>query len=102
MLQTNQQGFSLRQLVVQGQALGRYGVGPNEQGAMTVLSEFDSNFRSASSPSAVGSYRVQGGDTLRSIAQAAYGDNRLWWKIAQANGLSGDSDLRVGQTLSLP
>ncbi|WP_140637571.1 LysM peptidoglycan-binding domain-containing protein, partial [Methylibium rhizosphaerae] len=40
--------------------------------------------------------------TLRSIAQAAYGDNRLWWKIAQANGLSGDSDLRVGQTLSLP
>lgn len=32
----------------------------------------------------------------------AYGDSSLWYLIAEANGLSGNSDLRVGQTLSIP
>jgi len=40
--------------------------------------------------------------TWQAIAQAAFGDSTQWWRIAQANGLQGDRDLRVGQTLTLP
>ena len=49
-----------------------------------------------------GSYVVSSGDTLRAIALAVYGDARLWFLIAQANGLSSDADLRAGQTLNVP
>jgi hypothetical protein len=45
---------------------------------------------------------VQSGDTLQSIAAGAYGDSALWFRIAQANGLSGNGDLKVGQTLAIP
>jgi hypothetical protein len=58
----------------------------------------DSNFP-APTP---GAYTVQAGDTLESIAQGAYGDSSLWYLIADANGLSGDKDLRVGQTVNIP
>jgi hypothetical protein len=50
----------------------------------------------------VRSYTVMAGDTLRSIAQGQYGSASLWWKIADANGLLGDSGLQVGQVLSVP
>ncbi|WP_316682958.1 LysM peptidoglycan-binding domain-containing protein, partial [Ralstonia flaminis] len=40
--------------------------------------------------------------TLQSIARSAYGDSALWFRIAEANGLSSDRDLRVGQTLNIP
>jgi LysM repeat protein len=49
-----------------------------------------------------GSYQVANGDTLQSIAQGAYGDSALWYRIADANGLADNSDLRTGQTLSIP
>ncbi len=49
-----------------------------------------------------GSYVVSSGDTLRSIALAVYGDARLWFLIAQGNGLASDADLRAGQTLNVP
>ncbi len=49
-----------------------------------------------------GQYPVQSGDTLETIAQAAYGDSSLWYVIADANGLQDDSDLRVGQVLTVP
>ena len=42
------------------------------------------------------------GDSLQTIAQAAYAGSQLWYLIADANGLSGNSDLRVGQTVSIP
>jgi hypothetical protein len=45
---------------------------------------------------------VRSGDTLATIAKAAYGDSQLWYLIADANGLSGDRDLRVGQTINIP
>jgi nucleoid-associated protein YgaU len=31
-----------------------------------------------------GSYQVANGDTLQSIAQGAYGDSSLWYRIADA------------------
>jgi phage tail protein X len=49
-----------------------------------------------------GRYEVQAGDTLQSIAQSVYGDANLWYKIAQANGLSGAGHLAAGTALSLP
>jgi YD repeat-containing protein len=48
------------------------------------------------------SYVVVQGDTLRSLAFAFYGDAQLWYLIADANGLSGNSDLVVGQRLTIP
>ncbi len=47
-------------------------------------------------------YNVQAGDTLQGIAAQVYGDASLWYKIAQANGLSGSSALTQGQRLNLP
>jgi len=52
--------------------------------------------------SAGGSYTVRGGDTLSSIAQSLYGDAGLWYKIAEANGMSGNVPLVEGQALTLP
>lgn len=49
-----------------------------------------------------GSYRVNQGDTLAGIAQSLYGDSSLWYKIAEANGLSAATALIEGQTLVLP
>jgi LysM repeat protein len=49
-----------------------------------------------------GSYTVNTGDTLQSIAQAIYGDSNLWYKIAEANGLGTNVSLIEGQTLTLP
>jgi hypothetical protein len=45
---------------------------------------------------------VQAGDTLKSIAQAVYGNASLWYVIAQANAIEGDSQLAVGQDLTIP
>ncbi len=49
-----------------------------------------------------GSYTVQAGDTLSGIAQLLWGDGALWYRLAQANGLSGASALATGQVLSVP
>jgi len=49
-----------------------------------------------------GSYTVQAGDTLSGIAQTLWGDGALWYRLAQANGLSGASALATGQVLSVP
>ena len=102
-----------RQVVVNGEVLGRYGIGVNERNPkdkdgnpnFIVLADFTSGYQpiTGNYPSAsVGSYQVQAGDTLRSIARQSYGDEGLWYRIAETNGLSGDRDLRVGQTITIP
>ena len=47
-------------------------------------------------------YTVRKGDTLQGIAAGLYGDSALWFKIAEVNGLSGNSALIEGQSLTLP
>jgi hypothetical protein len=45
---------------------------------------------------------VRAGDTLAGIATSLWGDWALWYKLAEANGLSGASALIEGQTLNVP
>jgi 5'-nucleotidase/UDP-sugar diphosphatase len=47
-------------------------------------------------------YTIQRGDTLWKIATAKYGNGKKWHEIADANPGLSPSDLRVGQTISLP
>lgn len=104
----------LRQLVVDGNVVAVYGQGtnpkkPTDDNGNPKFDDnqgnFDLNFQpitnSYPAPSQ-GQYSVQAGDTLQTIAQAAYGDSSQWYLIANANGLRGNEDLRVGQTLVIP
>ena len=53
-------------------------------------------------PAVGGTYTVKKGDTLFSIARTTYGDAKQWKKIADANGITNERALRIGQTLTLP
>ncbi|QGW82230.1 Ig-like domain repeat protein [Variovorax paradoxus] len=105
-----------RQMVVNGEVLGRYGMtidqrypngNPFIPGLDVVEPEvsfsfgyqpIDGNYPAASP----GVYAVQVNDTLQSIAKGAYGDGSLWYLIADANGLMSNADLRAGQVLTIP
>lgn len=102
-----------RQLIVNGEVLGRFGVGVDAldpRGSSNApnfrpVAEFSFGYQPINGhyPGASpGVYTVRQGDTLQSIARGAYGDSKLWYRIAEANGLGGDRDLRVGQTLNVP
>jgi hypothetical protein len=110
-----QQGSRLlRQLIVNGEVLAQYGQGvdrvtPRDNNGNPIfnnnIADFQFGFKSItpSYPSASpGTYTVQTGDTLRSIAQSAYGDSKRWYQIAEANGIYSDAQLRVGVSLNLP
>lgn len=57
----------------------------------------------AGDASIVGSrYTVKGGDTLQSVALTLWGDGSLWYKLAEANGLSAGAALSEGQSLIVP
>ncbi|KQV92859.1 hypothetical protein ASC87_27270 [Rhizobacter sp. Root1221] len=112
-LYSNQQGAEQRQVVVNGEVLGRYGIGIDEtkqrdengNPRFAQIAEFNLGYQpiTGNYPTAsVGTYQVHAGDTLRSIARQSYGDEGLWFRIAEANGLTGDNDLRVGQTVNIP
>lgn len=49
-----------------------------------------------------GTYTVQRGDTLWSIALRVYGDGQRWKDIVAANPGMVPEKLRVGQTINLP
>jgi YD repeat-containing protein len=109
-----QQGDTVRrQLIVNGEVMGAYGVGLHEfapsdsDGNPNFVDLADFNFSyskiSGSYPApSPGMYVVRTGDTLQSVAQGAYGDASLWYLIAQANGLDSPDAMRVGQTLNIP
>jgi len=67
--------------------------------------DFDYNYTpvSDSYPATTPSqYTVNTGDSLLSVALAVYGDSKLWYLIADANGLNAGSALTAGQTLKIP
>ncbi len=49
-----------------------------------------------------GTYIIQHGDTLMTIATQVYGDVSLWSAIAEANPEADPKRLRVGQVIKLP
>jgi hypothetical protein len=98
---------------VGGEVLGRYGriindkIPRDSRGNPQYVTTADFNFGyqpiDGNYPSASpGAYTVGAGDTLQTIARGAYGDSALWYLVADANGLSGNQDLRIGQTLTIP
>jgi YD repeat-containing protein len=67
--------------------------------------DFDENYQPINSSYPLGAasaYTVRTGDTLRSIALSLWGDDSLWYLIAEANGLGASTLLVAGQTLSIP
>ncbi len=112
-LQGTQNGNTQRQLVVNGEVLGRHGTYLNpdkpadSSGNPLITTGANLNFGytkiSGSYPGANPSTRtVAAGESLQSIAKSVYGDSSLWYLVADANGLASDRDLRVGQTLTVP
>ncbi len=110
-----QQGTRLlREFIVNGEVLAQYGQGVDRVTARDKdgnpifndnIADFQLGYKSItpSYPNASpGTYTVQTGDTLRSIAQSAYGDSKRWYQIAEANGIASDAQLRVGVSLNLP
>lgn len=103
-------GGQERLLVANGQVIADYGMVqhgsfPNGVPIYTPTGNFSMGYEPVTNSypgASVGSYAVRAGDTLKSIALAAYGDASLWYLIADANGLTGDADLKVGQTLNIP
>jgi nucleoid-associated protein YgaU len=104
-----------RQVVVNGEVLGRYRLLEDNRLNGTVFaqngpfysaqSDFSFGYQSINGnypTGSPGSYAVGEHDTLQGIAKGAYGDSSLWYLIADANGLSGNADLRVGQVLRIP
>ena len=84
-------------LFSQGKFLGEL----DKNGSVNMVGQHFSALNSDSSTSS-SLYTVNNGDTLRSIAMAFYGDDNLWYLIADANGLSSGEPLNAGQTLDIP
>ena len=92
-------------LMAARQATGEGGYSPFRGGAPSAYANFDASYEPFN-PSNVGggasAYTVRGGETLQSIAQGLWGDASLWYKIADANGLSGSEPLIEGDSLVIP
>ncbi|MBX3625343.1 MAG: LysM peptidoglycan-binding domain-containing protein [Rhizobacter sp.] len=90
-------GSVQRTVMANGEVLGSYGVSRNEQ-----VADFNFSFRAFNGQQGgVSRYVVQAGDTLRSIAFKVYGDETLWYCIADSNALASDADIQPGQVLSI-
>ncbi|HYD38919.1 MAG TPA: LysM peptidoglycan-binding domain-containing protein, partial [Allosphingosinicella sp.] len=75
------------------------------QGWGTAHADFDLSGEAINSygqGSAGGSYTVRTGDSLSSIAASLWGDSSLWYKLAEANGMSAANALVEGQRLTIP
>jgi YD repeat-containing protein len=98
-LQKSQNGVVTHFLIANGEVMG-------SSGDSTVQDNFSQSYDAIGQlniPGKVpGSYTVMAGDTLQGIAQNEWGDSSLWYLIADANGLSGNADLKVGQRLVIP
>ncbi|WP_426317947.1 hypothetical protein [Pseudoduganella sp. R-43] len=99
MLIRNDGGLDTYSLIVNGQLLGRSKV--NDYDASFVNTYQPATASGLSAPPSA--YVVRGsGETPSSIAQALWGDSKLWYLIADANGMAGDEQLAVGKTLRIP
>jgi YD repeat-containing protein len=85
-------------LIVNGQVLGE-----ETRTADNILGSIYTGVSSPSLSAPPATYSVQGAsETLQSIARNLWGDSKLWYLIADANGLDSDSKLAAGQILNIP
>ncbi|MGT0244771.1 LysM peptidoglycan-binding domain-containing protein [Burkholderia pyrrocinia] len=87
---------------------GKLGKGKESQYRVTTpvsVADFDENYMriDGTYPGASpGTWTVREGETLKSIASALWGDETLWYVLADANGLKSTDELKAGQTLTVP
>jgi YD repeat-containing protein len=62
----------------------------------------DQNLSQPNFGSSANLYTVKSGETLKSIAKSQFGDENLWFILADVNGMQGGSPLFEGQTLNVP
>ncbi|OEZ63500.1 tRNA3(Ser)-specific nuclease WapA precursor [Duganella sp. HH105] len=85
-------------LIVNGQMMGE-----ENAKADNILGSTYQPASSATLAAAPSSYSVQSNsETLQSIAQAIWGDSKLWYLIADANGKTADQALKAGEILRIP
>jgi YD repeat-containing protein len=112
-LYVNQNGHIQRQLIVNGEVMGRYGETVNlnepknnkQEPVFQNTADFGFGFTSSAGNTpmlADITHVASAGDTLESLAHSYYGDSGLWYRIADANGLAGNEQLRAGQVLKIP
>lgn len=77
----------------------------NGASSSTNAADFDLAYDAVNSytqGSNAGMYIVQAGDTLSGIAASLWGDSALWYKLAEVNGLTAESELPEGLPLIIP
>jgi YD repeat-containing protein len=85
------------------QGTGAFRNGSTYAASYADFAQSSAPINSYSQGSAAGGYTVQRtGETLRSVAEQLWGDAGLWYKLAEANGLSGDMALSAGRHLNVP
>jgi len=87
---------------VKTQGTGAFRFGESQADAHADFSQSLEQINSYGAGGGAGSYTARAGETLASIAAQLWGDASLWYKLAEANGLSGASGLSDGQTLTIP
>jgi len=98
-----QQSLVYRQIWLgDSEGLGAFRFGGNTPKTYADFSQSQSPINSYEQGGAGGSYIVRSGDTLQSIAASLWGNTDLWYKLAEANGLSGNSALVEGTSLTVP
>ena len=94
-------GVEMRNLVVNGESLGQYGIDGSANVNEDVqrftftfgfASMEDSTVQTGTTTTVAGE-----GETLEQVAMAAYGDSQLWQRIAAINGLDPRAALQKGQ-----
>ena len=112
-LVSNQNGNMQKQLIVNDQVLGRYGVAVDRFKAkddegnpqFAPITDFNFSFAGINSSHPATSpttYQTKTGDTLQSIARAVYGDSSYWYLLADANNLNAQSPLIASRSIALP
>lgn len=81
-----------------------YGIAGFSVGSLNGVNvDFDQGYQPLAQEDGRGSsYTIESGDTLQSIAAKLWGDSSLWFKIADANGMSGAETLVAERVLVIP
>jgi len=86
-------------LIVNGQLLGKTSVNMVDTSFVNMYQPATAGAMTANASAYVVRYA---GETPSSIAQAIWGDSKLWYLIADANALGGDVALAEGKALRIP